>query len=278
MDRVEAGIRAAAGELSTAGRRDGRDRHLHHRLAPQARHPRRSRSTAARCASAAWRRAPGMIRPDLGTMIAIITTDAAIAAHQLQPLLGAAAARSFNRITVDGSQSTSDSVIVLASGASGVTITEAELRGVQRGAARRLPRPRDGDRVRRRGRPPDRPLRGRRRPLGGRCRPRRAPRGRGPAGALRAVRRRPELGPHRGRAGRLRRRPRHRPHRHRPGRRPARARRHRRCGRRGSGRRGGARRAEVHVRIDLASGPASAVIYGSDLSTQYVLNNSEYTT
>jgi glutamate N-acetyltransferase / amino-acid N-acetyltransferase len=35
---------------------------------------------------------------------------------------------------------------------------------------------------------------------------------------------------------------------------------------------------EVHVRIDLGSGPASAVIYGSDLSTQYVLNNSEYTT
>ena len=66
-----------------------------------------------------------MIRPDLGTMIAILTTDAEIAAHQLQPLLGAAAARSFNRITVDGSQSTSDSVIVLASGASGVTITEA---------------------------------------------------------------------------------------------------------------------------------------------------------
>ena len=144
-----------------------------------------------------------MIRPDLGTMIAIVTTDAAIAADQLQPLLAAAAARSFNRITVDGSQSTSDSVIVLASGASGVAIERGRTaRRVRRGAARRLPRPRARDRVRRRGRPADRPVRGGRRPLLRRCRPRRAARRRGPAGALRAVRRRPELGPDRGRARR----------------------------------------------------------------------------
>jgi len=39
-----------------------------------------------------------------------------------------------------------------------------------------------------------------------------------------------------------------------------------------------ARARQVDVRIDLAAGPASAVIYGSDLSTEYVLNNSEYTT
>ena len=35
---------------------------------------------------------------------------------------------------------------------------------------------------------------------------------------------------------------------------------------------------QVDVRIDLRAGTESAVIYGSDLSTQYVLNNSEYTT
>jgi N-acetylglutamate synthase/N-acetylornithine aminotransferase len=32
------------------------------------------------------------------------------------------------------------------------------------------------------------------------------------------------------------------------------------------------------VRIDLGAGASSAVIYGSDLSTEYVVNNSEYTT
>jgi glutamate N-acetyltransferase/amino-acid N-acetyltransferase len=67
----------------------------------------------------------GMIRPDLGTMIAVLTTDAAIDAGPLASLLRQAAGESFNRVTVDGSQSTSDSVIVLANGASGVDITAA---------------------------------------------------------------------------------------------------------------------------------------------------------
>jgi glutamate N-acetyltransferase / amino-acid N-acetyltransferase len=63
----------------------------------------------------------GMIRPDLGTMIAILTTDAVIGADELQPLLHAAAAETFNRISVDGCTSTSDSVILLANGTSGRT-------------------------------------------------------------------------------------------------------------------------------------------------------------
>ena len=64
----------------------------------------------------------GMIRPDLGTMIAVVTTDAAIAPDALLDHLRAACDRSFNRISVDGCTSTSDSVIVLASGASGVAV------------------------------------------------------------------------------------------------------------------------------------------------------------
>jgi glutamate N-acetyltransferase/amino-acid N-acetyltransferase len=64
----------------------------------------------------------GMIRPDLGTMIAVLTTDAGIGAERLQPLLAAAAAATFNRVTVDGCQSTSDSVIVLANGAGGTAV------------------------------------------------------------------------------------------------------------------------------------------------------------
>jgi glutamate N-acetyltransferase/amino-acid N-acetyltransferase len=68
----------------------------------------------------------GMIRPDMATMICNVTTDAAIAADRLQLLLQRAVDVSFNRISVDGSASTNDCVLVLANGASGVTVGEAD--------------------------------------------------------------------------------------------------------------------------------------------------------
>lgn len=71
----------------------------------------------------------GMIHPNMATMLAIVTTDAAITAAALQGTLEQAVARSFNRISVDGDMSTNDTVLLLASGASGVSITvdEAEV-------------------------------------------------------------------------------------------------------------------------------------------------------
>lgn len=59
----------------------------------------------------------GMIRPDLGTMIAVVTTDAPLDPAQCDALLRAAADATFNCITVDGCTSTSDTVALLASGA-----------------------------------------------------------------------------------------------------------------------------------------------------------------
>ncbi len=67
----------------------------------------------------------GMIHPDLATMLAIVTTDAAVAPSALQRLLAAAVASSFNRISVDGDMSTNDTVLLLASGAAGVTVDAA---------------------------------------------------------------------------------------------------------------------------------------------------------
>jgi glutamate N-acetyltransferase/amino-acid N-acetyltransferase len=67
----------------------------------------------------------GMIEPMLATMLAFLTTDAAVAAHLLQRALADACDDTFNAITVDGECSTNDSVFALASGASGVTIDEA---------------------------------------------------------------------------------------------------------------------------------------------------------
>jgi glutamate N-acetyltransferase / amino-acid N-acetyltransferase len=56
----------------------------------------------------------GMIAPDMATMLAYIFTDAALPPAVLQPLLAAAADRSFNCITVDGDTSTSDTVLLCA--------------------------------------------------------------------------------------------------------------------------------------------------------------------
>ncbi len=61
----------------------------------------------------------GMIHPRLATMLVYLFTDVAAAPAQLQPLLKAAARQSFNRITVDGDTSTNDTLLLLASGASG---------------------------------------------------------------------------------------------------------------------------------------------------------------
>jgi glutamate N-acetyltransferase/amino-acid N-acetyltransferase len=63
----------------------------------------------------------GMIHPDMATMIAVITTDAAVAPGVLKRALRVAVDTTLNCISVDGDTSTSDSVFLLANGASGLT-------------------------------------------------------------------------------------------------------------------------------------------------------------
>ena len=58
----------------------------------------------------------GMIAPDMATMLAYLFTDAALPAPLLQELLSASNERSFNSITVDGDTSTSDTVLLFATG------------------------------------------------------------------------------------------------------------------------------------------------------------------
>ena len=60
----------------------------------------------------------GMIAPDMATMLCFMFTDAAIAQPVLQRLLSATAGKTFNCITVDGDTSTSDTVLLFATGAS----------------------------------------------------------------------------------------------------------------------------------------------------------------
>ncbi|MGI8429402.1 MAG: bifunctional ornithine acetyltransferase/N-acetylglutamate synthase [Solirubrobacteraceae bacterium] len=73
----------------------------------------------------------GMISPRFATMFCFVQTDAALSAQTVDLLTGVTVMRSFDRISVDGQLSTSDTVFVLANGASGVQVdpeTTDELR------------------------------------------------------------------------------------------------------------------------------------------------------
>lgn len=67
----------------------------------------------------------GMIQPDMATMLCFVFTDAPIDAAALQPLVADGADRTFNCVTIDGDTSTSDTLLVFATG-------EAEKRGCPR--------------------------------------------------------------------------------------------------------------------------------------------------
>jgi glutamate N-acetyltransferase/amino-acid N-acetyltransferase len=70
----------------------------------------------------------GMLAPSLATMLVVLTTDAVADAGTLDAALRAATAETFDRLDSDGSTSTNDTVLLLASGASGVAPDAAELR------------------------------------------------------------------------------------------------------------------------------------------------------
>lgn len=65
----------------------------------------------------------GMIAPDMATMLVYIFTDAAIGQSDLQALVSGLNAKTFNCITVDSDTSTSDTLLMAATGASGVDVT-----------------------------------------------------------------------------------------------------------------------------------------------------------
>lgn len=68
----------------------------------------------------------GMLAPGLATMLVVLTTDADVEAGELDAALRSATTRSFDRIDSDGCMSTNDTVLLLASGASGVQPSASE--------------------------------------------------------------------------------------------------------------------------------------------------------
>jgi glutamate N-acetyltransferase/amino-acid N-acetyltransferase len=69
----------------------------------------------------------GMIAPGMATLLVVITTDAVTDNATAQRAIAQAAELTFNRIDTDGCMSTNDTLLLLASGASGVPVTETEL-------------------------------------------------------------------------------------------------------------------------------------------------------
>ncbi|KUI29433.1 N-acetylglutamate synthase [Mycobacterium sp. IS-1742] len=69
----------------------------------------------------------GMMAPSLATMLCVLTTDAVADAEALDTALRRAAKRTFDRLDIDGSCSTNDTVLLLASGASEITPSQEDL-------------------------------------------------------------------------------------------------------------------------------------------------------
>jgi len=68
----------------------------------------------------------GMCAPNMATMLSVITTDAVVDQPHLDHALRNAVAKTFNRLDVDGGTSTNDTVLLLSSGASGVSVPADE--------------------------------------------------------------------------------------------------------------------------------------------------------
>jgi glutamate N-acetyltransferase/amino-acid N-acetyltransferase len=123
MDRLLAGVDAATRELSRDGGLAAAD----------------AIRTTDTVAKIAFRRGSesymvggmakgaGMLAPALATMLSVITTDVDVDAATLDRVLRTATSVTFDRLDSDGCLSTNDTVLLLASGASGVTPPEAEL-------------------------------------------------------------------------------------------------------------------------------------------------------
>ena len=87
----------------------------------------------------------GMMAPSLATMLVCLTTDASITPEMADAALRQATAVTFDRLDIDGSTSTNDTVLLLASGASGITPTQQELDEVVREACTDLARQMQAD-------------------------------------------------------------------------------------------------------------------------------------
>jgi len=116
MEKIEAGLGAAARALSVAGGTEAM-RAIMTTDTVEKRAALEFEADGRRVRLAGIAKGSGMIEPNMATMLAFLTTDAAVAPADLQTALSGAVARSFNKVTVDGDQSCNDTVLLMANGA-----------------------------------------------------------------------------------------------------------------------------------------------------------------
>jgi glutamate N-acetyltransferase/amino-acid N-acetyltransferase len=119
VDQVAEGLRQAAGRLSREGGLEAARAIMTTDTRPK-HHAVRLETPGGVITVGGIAKGAGMIHPDLATLLAVLTTDAAGEPATLAPLLRRVADRTFNAISVDGDTSTNDTVLLLANGASAV--------------------------------------------------------------------------------------------------------------------------------------------------------------
>jgi glutamate N-acetyltransferase / amino-acid N-acetyltransferase len=122
MDRLLPAVGAAAAALSTKGGDDAADA-----IRTTDSRPKTTVLSSRGVTVGGMAKGAGMLAPELATMLAVLTTDAVADAGLLDRVLRRSVATSFDRIDSDGCMSTNDTVLLLASGSSGVELDEAAL-------------------------------------------------------------------------------------------------------------------------------------------------------
>ncbi len=120
MGKITPGIESLAGQLSRGREADAAAAHAIMTTDTRPKSAvRRVTIDGQRITLGAICKGAGMIAPNMATMLAFITTDAAVSPGVLRRLLRVAVSQTFNRMTIDSDTSTSDSVMILANGAAG---------------------------------------------------------------------------------------------------------------------------------------------------------------
>lgn len=130
-----AGVDAAVGALDAEGGLDAAHAIMTTDTVPKLTHVRRPGWSVGGMAKGA-----GMLAPNLATMLCVLTTDAVVPAEEADAALREAARVSFDRIDSDGCMSTNDTVLLLASGASGTRPEPGEFAAALREACAELAR------------------------------------------------------------------------------------------------------------------------------------------
>ncbi len=90
-------------------------------------HPKQALAAGPGFSVGGFAKGSGMIAPAMATMLVVLTTDAVADTAACDAVLRSAVGKTFDRLDIDGGTSTNDTVLLLASGASGVTPSAAEL-------------------------------------------------------------------------------------------------------------------------------------------------------